>query len=78
MNVTVILSVIGALGTIPKVLKKGTGRLGNKRTCEDYVDYSLITLHYWEWPEYWGESRRLEDICCHSNSSGKPSAEETF
>ena len=30
--------------------------------------------HYWEWPEYWGESWRLEETCCHSNSSEKPSA----
>ena len=28
----------------------------------------------WEWPEYIEESWRLEEICCHSNSSERPSA----
>ena len=31
-------------------------------------------LHYWERPEYWEESWRLEETCCHSDSSEKPSA----
>ena len=31
-------------------------------------------LHYWERPEYWEESWRLEETCCHSNSNGRPSA----
>ena len=31
-------------------------------------------LHYWERPEYWEESRGLEETCCHSNSNEKPSA----
>ena len=30
--------------------------------------------HYWDRLEYWEESWRLEESCCHSNSSGKPSA----
>ena len=25
-----------------------------------------ILLHYWERPEYWEETGRLEEICCHS------------
>ena len=29
--------------------------------------------HYWKRPEYWKESWRLEETCCHSNSSEKPS-----
>ena len=29
--------------------------------------------HYWERSEYWEESWRLEETCCHSNSSGRPS-----
>ena len=33
--------------------------LGNKRTSVDYPTCSTI--------EYWEESRRLEEICCHSN-----------
>ena len=31
--------------------------------------------HYWERPEYWEKSRRLEETCCHSNSSERPSAD---
>ena len=30
--------------------------------------------HYWRRPEYWEESWRLEETCCHSNFSEKPSA----
>ena len=30
--------------------------------------------YYWERPEYWVESWRLEQTCCHSDSSEKPSA----
>ena len=30
--------------------------------------------HYWERPEYLEDSRRLEEICCHSNPSERPSA----
>ena len=30
--------------------------------------------HYWERPEYWEESWRLEETGCHSNSREKPSA----
>ena len=30
--------------------------------------------HYWDRPEYWEESWRLEEIYCHSNSSDEPSA----
>ena len=28
--------------------------------------------HYWERPEYWEESWRNEETCCHSNSSERP------
>ena len=31
-------------------------------------------LHYWERLEYWEESWRLEETCCHSNSSERSSA----
>ena len=30
--------------------------------------------HYWERPEYWEESSRHEETCCHLNSSENPSA----
>ena len=31
--------------------------------------------HYWERAEYWEESWRLEETCCHSNSSERQSAD---
>ena len=31
-------------------------------------------LHYWDRSEYWEQSWRLGETCCHSNSSEKPSA----
>ena len=30
--------------------------------------------HCWGRPEYWDQSWRFEETCCHSNSSEKPSA----
>ena len=30
--------------------------------------------YYWERPEYWKEFWRLEETCCHSNFSERPSA----
>ena len=30
--------------------------------------------HYWERPEYWEESWRPKETCCHSDSCEKPSA----
>ena len=30
--------------------------------------------HYWERPEYWEESWRLEETCCHSVFSERLSA----
>ena len=32
-------------------------------------------LHYWDRPGYWEESWRLEEICCHSKSNERPSAD---
>ena len=43
---------------------KGTSRIGNERTSRNLTDR----------PEYWEESWRLEETCCHSNSSEKSSA----
>ena len=34
----------------------------------------MIRQHCWGRPEYWHESWRLEETCCHSDSSEKPSA----
>ena len=48
---------------------KGTGGLGSLRTGGEHPKLQ----HYWERPEYWEESWRLEETCCHSNSSERPS-----
>ena len=48
----------------------GTGGLGNKRTSGGRSNYSIIKIG----PKYRGESWRLEENSCHSNSSVKPSA----
>ena len=61
MKVTIISIVIGAFGT---VTTKETGGLGSWRTSGH---------HCWERPEYWEESWRLEESCCHSNISERPS-----
>ena len=42
--VTVIPVVIRALRTIPKGFVKGLGRLGNKRTSGDHLDYGIIKI----------------------------------
>ena len=46
-------------------INKGTWGLENKRTSGD---------HYWERLEYWEESWRHAEICCHSHFSEKPTA----
>ena len=61
MQVTIIPIVIGAFWTVTKGLLKG-------------VEDLEVGGHYWERPEYWEDSWRLEETCCHSNSSEKPSA----
>ena len=40
----VILIVVGALVTIPKLLLKGTGNLENQKTKRDHQDYSIIKI----------------------------------
>ena len=64
MKVTIIPIEIGAIGTVTKGLLKG---------LKDEWSPSKLQ-HYWERPEHWGESWRLEEICCHSNSIERPSA----
>ena len=69
MKVTIIPIVIGAFGTVTKGLLKGLEDLeisGRWRPSKQ--------LHYWERPEYWEESWILEETCCHSISSERPSA----
>ena len=60
--------MIGAFSTVTKGQLKGLGdwkvgdnwRLSKQRHCS-------------ERPEYWEESWRLKETCCHSNSSKRPS-----
>ena len=65
MKVTNIPIVINAFGTVTKGLLKG---------LKDEWRPSKL-LHYGEQPENWEESWRLEETCCHSNSSERPSAD---
>ena len=57
--------IVGALGTVPKVLEKVLAKIEIRRReyrprhCWDRVDYS---------DEYW----RPEEICCHLDSREKP------
>ena len=44
MKVTVIPVVVGAHGTIPKGLEKGSERLGNERMNRNCPDYSIIKI----------------------------------
>ena len=67
MKVTIIPIVIGAFGSVTKGLLKGLEDLEVGGRGE--------TIHfYWKRPEYWEECWRLEETCCHSISSERPSA----
>ena len=44
MKVTVILIIIGALGTVLKGLEKGTGRVGNRKANRDYRNSSITEI----------------------------------
>ena len=63
---TIVPIVIGAFGTITKGLLKGLEDLEVGGQVET-IQNDCIT-------EYWEESWRLEETCCHSNSSKSPSA----
>ena len=54
-KMTIIPIVIGAFGTVTKGLLKWLEDLE--------VGGQVETIHYWEWPEYWKESWRLEETC---------------
>ena len=64
MKVTIIPIVIGALGRVTKGSLKGHEDLEAKGRVETIETTT----------EYWEGSWRLEETCCHSNSSEKPSA----
>ena len=70
MKVTFIAIIIRAPGTVPKGLTKGLVDLEIKRRVE-----TSKLLHYCDRPEYWEESWRFVETCCHSNSSERPSTD---
>ena len=46
-----------------------------RRHGNNWIKWKLFkVLHYWDGPEYWVESWRLEETFSHSNSSEGPSA----
>ena len=63
MKVTIVPIVIGALGTKTKGLLKGLEDLEVGGRVETIQTTALLRT-----------ARRLEETCCHSNSSEKPSA----
>ena len=65
----VIPIVITALDTVTEGLIK---RLEDLEIRGRVGPFKL--LHYWDRPEYWEDSWRLEGTCCHSNLSERPSA----
>ena len=69
MKVTIIPIVIDAFGTVTKGLLKGLKDLEVGGRVE-----TIQTKALWEHPEYWEESWRLEQTCCHWKSSERPSA----
>ena len=69
MQVTIISIVIGAFGTVSKGLLKG---LEEWKLLGEWRPPKL--QHYWERPECWEESWKLEETCCQSNFGERPSA----
>ena len=67
MKVTIVTIVTGALGTKP--LWKGLEDLEVGGRLETIQTTALLRRR-----ESWDESWRLEETCCHSDSSEKPSA----
>ena len=67
MKVTIIPIVNGALGTVTKELVLWLEDLEITGQVETIQTIALFRL------EYWKESWRLEETCCYSNSSEKPS-----
>ena len=56
--------------------KKKKKKKKKKRTLKYGGQVEIIqTTTYWERPEYWEESLRLEETCCRSNSCERPSAD---
>ena len=68
MKMTFIPIIIGALNTGTKGLIKGLGDLEK----DEWRPSKLQP--YWDRPECCGESCRLEETCCHVDSSERPLA----
>ena len=69
MKVTIISIVIGAFSTVTKGLLKSLEDL----EVGDWVETIQITVLL-KRSEYWEESWRLEETCCHLISSERPPA----
>ena len=70
MKVTIVPIVIGALGTVTKGLLKGLEDLEVSGRVETIQKNSIAEDGQNTETVSW----RLEETCCHSNSSEKPSA----
>ena len=70
MKMTVIPIVIGMLSTVTKGLVQGLKELEIRTQWRPSKWQNC-----WDWPEYWEDSWRLEETCCHSNSSERSSAD---
>ena len=68
MLVRVILIVVGALGTVPKVLEKKTEGIRNHRKKGDHPDYSIVTQFKYSEESWWPV-----ETCSHSDSNERPS-----
>ena len=69
MNVTSRPIVIESFDTVTKDYWRDWRTWGLE---DEWIPSKL--LHYWEQPEFWEESWRLEETCCQSNFSERPSA----
>ena len=69
MKVIIIPIVIGAFGTVTEGLLKGLKDLEVDGRVTTIQTTALLKTS-----EYWEESRRLEETCCHAISSEWPSA----
>ena len=69
MKTTIVPIVIGAFGTVTEGSLKG---LEDWKLADEWRPSKR--QHFWRRTEYWEESWRLDESCCHSNSSERPSA----
>ena len=66
-RMTIIPIVIVGFGTVTKILFKGLEDLKVGGRVETIQATTLL-----KWPEYWEESRKLEETCCHSIFGERP------